>query len=79
MLGTYYAGGTETPSVIVKDGIYHMYLTCYPLGNIASEFVLAHAIFSNGINWTMDPLPVLTSDGSAAFYGALVGEPGALV
>jgi len=56
-----------------------MYLTCYPLGNIASEFVLAHAIFSNGINWTMDPLPVLTSDGSAAFYGALVGEPGALV
>jgi len=24
--GTYYAGGTETPSVVFKDSIYHLYL-----------------------------------------------------
>ena len=76
---TYYAGGTETPSVVFKDGTYHMYLTCYPPGNIPSDFVIAHATSSNGINWTMDAAPVLQSDGSATIYGNLVGEPGAIV
>ncbi len=78
-LGTYYEGGTETPSVVFKDSMYHMYLTCYPPGNVASEFVIAHASSLDGINWNMDATPILTSDGNATFYGELVGEPGAIV
>lgn len=77
--GTYYAGGTETPSVVFKDSIYHLYLTCYPSGNVSADFVLAHATSTNGINWTMDAAPILESDGSSTIYGSLVGEPGAIV
>lgn len=77
--GTYYAGGTETPSVVFKDSTYHMYLTCYPPGNVGADFVIAHATSTNGINWTMDPTPILESDGSPTIYGDLVGEPGAVV
>ena len=78
-LGTYYEGGTETPSVVLMDSTYHMYLTCYPPGNNQNEFVIAHAVSSDGLNWTMDVSPVLESDGSATFYGDLVGEPGAMI
>lgn len=77
--GTYYAGGTETPSVVKKDGIYHMYLTCYPPGNSPSEFVIAHATSLDGLSFSMDDQPVLESDGSATMYGELVGEPAAVV
>lgn len=76
---TYYAGGTETPSVVFKDSTYHMYLTCYPAGNVSADFVIAHATSSNGINWTMDTVPILQSDGSLTIYGTLVAEPGAIV
>lgn len=77
--GTYYEGGTETPSVVFKDSVYHMYLTCYPPGNLQTEFVLAHTTSPDGINFTMDTIPVLESDGSPTIYGDLVGEPGAMV
>jgi predicted GH43/DUF377 family glycosyl hydrolase len=78
-LGTYYEGGTETPSVVKKDNTYHMYLTCYPPGNNPAEFVIAHATSTDGINWNMDAAPVIESDGSNSIYGDLVGEPGAMV
>jgi predicted GH43/DUF377 family glycosyl hydrolase len=78
-LGTYYAGGTETPSVVKKDSIYHMYLTCYPPGNNPAEFVIAHATSNDGITWNMDATPIIESDGSNSIYGDLVGEPGAVV
>jgi hypothetical protein len=78
-LGTYYEGGTETPSVVKKDNTYHMYLTCYPPGNNPAEFVIAHATSNDGINWNMDAAPVIESDGSNSIYGDLVGEPGAMV
>jgi sucrose-6-phosphate hydrolase SacC (GH32 family) len=77
--GTYYEVGTETPSVVKKDSTYHMYLTCYPPGNIASDFVIAHATSSDGITWNMDATPIIESDGSNSIYGDLVGEPGAVV
>jgi hypothetical protein len=77
--GTYYSGGTETPSVVVKDGVYHMYLTCYPPGNDPSLYVLGHATSPDGIAWTMDPAPILGSDQTGVFYSELVGEPGAMV
>jgi hypothetical protein len=77
--GTYYDGGTETPSVIVKDGTYHMYLTCYPPGNDPSTYVIAHATSLDGLAWTMDNSPVLESNGGNNFYSEIVGEPGALV
>jgi len=76
--GTYYAGGVETPSVVFKDNVYHMYTTCYP-ANIAEDFVLAHATSTDGINWTMDAAPILESPGTATWYGSIVGEPGAIV
>ncbi len=76
--GTYYSGGVETPSVVFKDNVYHMYTTCYP-ANIAEDFVLAHATSTDGINWTMDAAPILESPGTATWYGSIVGEPGAIV
>jgi hypothetical protein len=77
--GTYYEGGTETPSVVYKDSVYHLYLTCYPPGNLQTDFVIAHATSADGINFTMDTVPVLESDGSPTIYGDLVAEPGAMV
>jgi predicted GH43/DUF377 family glycosyl hydrolase len=65
--GTYYEGGTETPSVVKKDSTYHMYLTCYPPGNNPAEFVIAHATSANGINWSMDATPVLNLMEATAF------------
>jgi hypothetical protein len=79
LAGTYYDGGTETPSVVFKDSLFHIYLTCYPPGNNPDEFVIAHGISTDGLSWTMDAAPILTSDGSQVFYGELVGEPGAVV
>jgi predicted GH43/DUF377 family glycosyl hydrolase len=78
-LGTYYEGGTETPSVVKKDNTYHMYLTCYPPGNNPAEFVIAHATSTMASTWNMDAAPVIESDGSNSIYGDLVGEPGAMV
>lgn len=79
LAGTYYGGSTETPSIVYKDSIYHMYLTVYPGQNIPDEFVIAHATSYDGISWSMDSLPVLESDGSASWKGFVVGEPGAMV
>lgn len=76
--GTYYAGGVETPSVVFKDNVYHMYTTVYP-ANVAEDFAVAHATSTNGINWTMDAAPILESPGTATWYGSIVGEPGAIV
>lgn len=77
--GTFYEGGTETPSVVYRNGIYHMYLTAYPPGNVATDFVLSHATSTDGISFTMDANPILTSDGSSSFYGDIIGEPGAII
>lgn len=77
--GTYYEGGTETPSVVFKDGVYHLYLTCYPPGNDPFTYVLAHAVSSDGLTWTMDELPILESTLTDVFYSEIVAEPGALV
>lgn len=77
--GTYYEGGTETPSVVLKDGVYHMFLTCYPPGNDPFTYLIAHAISTDGLTWTMDPLPILESELTDVFYSEIVAEPGALV
>lgn len=76
--GTYYEGGTETPTVVIKDGTYHMYLTTYP-SNVATNFTLGHATSADGISWTMDAAPILAPDGSPTWHGIIVGDPGALV
>jgi Secretion system C-terminal sorting domain len=77
--GTYYDGGTETPSVLIKDGVYHMYTTCYPPGNDALTYVIGHAVSSDGISWTMDASPIIESNVTNVFYSEIVGEPGAIV
>lgn len=77
--GTYYDGGTETPSVLIKDGVYHMYTTCYPPGNDPSTYVIAHAVSTDGISWTMDSQPILESNLTDIFYSEIVAEPGAIV
>lgn len=78
LTGTYYEGGTETPSVVYYKGMYHMYTTSYPQ-NVADQFVVAHAVSADGINWTMDAAPMIISDGGANWMGSIVGEPGAVV
>lgn len=77
--GTYYDGGTETPSVLIKDGVYHMYTTCYPPGNDPTTYVIAHAVSTDGISWTMDASPLIESNVPNVFYSEIVGEPGAVV
>lgn len=79
VLGTYYGGGTETPSVVFFNGQYHMYLTVYAGANIAQDFTIAHAVSSDGLSWQMDTNFILESDGTADWKGIIVGEPGALV
>lgn len=76
--GTYYEGGTETPSVVYFNNQYHMYLTVYPV-NVAEDFAIGHATSSDGITWQMDANPILESDGSSTWMGSIVGEPGAVV
>ncbi|MBN8697940.1 MAG: hypothetical protein J0L87_15525, partial [Bacteroidetes bacterium] len=78
LTGSYYEGGVETPSVVVKDNVYHMYTTCYP-ANVAEDFLIAHATSNDGITWTMDANPVLESPGTATWYGSIVGEPGVML
>jgi predicted GH43/DUF377 family glycosyl hydrolase len=56
LAGTYYKGGTETPSVVFYKGKYHMYTTSYPQ-NVAEDFVIAHATSVDGITWVMDAAP----------------------
>ncbi|MBL7884646.1 MAG: T9SS type A sorting domain-containing protein [Bacteroidia bacterium] len=77
--GTYYAGGAETPSVVYKNGVYHLYLTTYPFGNNGQDFAISHGTSADGISWTMDPNTILESDGSASWKGYAVAEPGAVV
>ena len=78
--GTYYAGGTETPSVVYFQGQYHMYIIAYPVTpQDAYSFTIGHAVSSDGISWQIDANPILESDGSSTWMGSVVGEPGALV
>ncbi len=76
--GTYYEGGTETPSVVHFNNQYHMYLTVYT-SNIAENFAIGHATSTDGLTWVMDANSILESDGSATWMGSIVGEPGAVV
>jgi hypothetical protein len=78
--GTYYAGGTETPSVVFFQGKYNMYIIAYPVtAQNAYDFTIGHAVSTDGISWQIDANPILESDGSATWMGQVVGEPGALV
>lgn len=78
--GTYYGGGTETPSVVFFNGEYHMYMTVYPGPyNAVQDFTIGHAISADGISWLMDTGSVLESTGSPDWMGDIVGEPGAIV
>lgn len=77
--GTYYAGGTETPSVVFHNNLYHIYLTVYPSNNISTDFTIAHGTSLDGINWTMDAQPIFESNGQTTWHGDVVGEPGALI
>ena len=78
--GTYYGGGTETPSVVFFNGEYHMYLTVYPGPyNAVQDFTIGHAISPDGISWLMDTSAVLESSGSPGWMADVVGEPGAIV
>jgi len=77
--GTYYAGGAETPSVVFKNGVYHIYLTTYPFGNNGQDFAISHGTSTDGISWTMDPTTILESDGSPDWKGYAVAEPGAII
>lgn len=78
LAGTFYEGGVETPTVVYKDGKYHMYLTTYR-NNGPEDFTIGHATSSDGIQWQMDTAPLLSSDGGSSWYSHIVGEPGALV
>ncbi len=78
--GTYYAGGTETPSVVYFNGQYHMYIIAYPVtAQDALSFTIAHAVSTDGIAWQLDANPILESDDSPTWMGSVVGEPGAVV
>ncbi len=77
--GTYYGGGTETPSVVFFNGQYHMFLTVYPGANVAGDFSISHATSTDGISWVMDTNSILESDSTLDWKEIIVGEPGAIV
>ena len=70
----------ETPSVVHFRGRYHMYYSgIHPAGHVPM-MEIGHATSPDGIHWTKDPRPVITSSGKPAEWtGFLVGEPGAIV
>lgn len=70
----------ETPSVVFFKGEYHMYFSgVYPPGKVPA-MEIGHATSPDGIRWTKDPRPVITSSGNVREWtGYAVAEPGALV
>jgi hypothetical protein len=70
----------ETPSVVYFHGQYHMYyMGIYPAGHVPMSEI-GHAASPDGIHWTKDPKPVITSSGKVSEWtGFLVAEPGAIV
>lgn len=81
ILGTYYQGGVETPSVIKLNGTYHMYNTVYPTFDEPdiTKFKIAHSTSSDGINWTTDSSPFLVADPNTPWMEFFVSEPGAMI
>ena len=77
--GTPFASA-ETPSVVVFRGQYHMYYSgIHPKGHVPM-MEIGHATSPDGINWTKDAKPVITSSGKPSEWtGFLVAEPGAIV
>lgn len=77
---TYYAGGTETPSVVYFNNHYHMYIIAYPVTpQDAFSFKIGHAVSTDGISWQLDATPVLAPDSTQTWMQSVVGEPGAIV
>ncbi len=48
----YDSGAIDNPSVVVVDGVYHMFYSCYDLFNGPNQ--IAHATSPDGIVWTKD-------------------------
>jgi hypothetical protein len=70
----------ETPSVVFFRGEFHMYYSgVHPPGHVPA-MEIGHATSPDGVNWTKDPKPVITSSGKVAEWtGYAVAEPGAVV
>ena len=70
----------ETPSVVIFHDMYHMYYSgVYPAGHVPA-MEIGHATSRDGIAWTKDPQPVITSSGKVMEWtGFAVAEPGAIV
>jgi hypothetical protein len=70
----------ETPSVVYFRGEYHMYYSgIHPSGHLP-VMEIGHATSPDGVTWTKDPLPVITSSGKVSEWnGYTVAEPGAVV
>lgn len=70
----------ETPSVVVLNGVYHMFFTGIYKENAAPPMAIGHAISTDGIKWKVSPHAVLKATGKAGDWNSyLVGEPGAIV
>lgn len=55
-------GGAMLPSVVVSDGVIHMWFT-QTTDWMAVPTAIFHATSDDGLAWTVDPEPVLTGDG----------------
>jgi predicted GH43/DUF377 family glycosyl hydrolase len=91
--GTWDHQAVETPSVVVFNGVYHMFYTSYPVTfTDASSYKIGHATSLDGINWTRDvnnpivapteptnPTPSPLPPAVPAFNQWVAAEPAAVV
>lgn len=76
----------ETPSIVILNGIYHMFYTGYPKNLADSKsYRIMHATSNNGITWIKDPNIIVsptdpTNDTpNFDFNQWITAEPGAVV
>jgi predicted GH43/DUF377 family glycosyl hydrolase len=76
----------ETPSVVVLNGIYHMFYTAYPKDfRDFKAYKIMHATSADGITWTKDPAIILSPTNPNSntpnmdFNQWISAEPGAVV
>lgn len=70
----------ETPSVVLHDGVFHMYYTgVYAEGTVPS-MAIGHAVSKDGVHWEDEQRAVIEATGTVSDWnGYLVAEPGAVV
>ncbi len=78
--GAFDSTKVETPSVVLFEGVYHMYYTGVGAEDMSGPMSIGHATSSDGVHWRKDAEPILSPTGRMSDWnGIQVAEPGAVV